>query len=90
MISPTSGIPPIDPRPALMHAMSIADQACYLSGCQSTGVRHSFLENAFLISYIQFTRRNGTPNALRSLQSIPLRVRVIPNSILMTNRLTTK
>ena len=50
MISPTSGIPPIDPRPALMHAMSIADQACYLSGCQSTGVRHSFFENAELIS----------------------------------------
>ncbi|THH04524.1 hypothetical protein EW145_g5456 [Phellinidium pouzarii] len=37
MASPTSGIPPLDPRPAMQHAFSIADQACYLSGDESTG-----------------------------------------------------
>ncbi|KAI5122930.1 hypothetical protein M0805_007608 [Coniferiporia weirii] len=37
MASPTLGVPPLDPRPALRHALSVADQACYLSGDQSTG-----------------------------------------------------
>ncbi|KAH8117937.1 hypothetical protein DFH11DRAFT_1503289 [Phellopilus nigrolimitatus] len=35
--SPPSGIPPLDPRPAVWHAASIADQACYLSGDKNTG-----------------------------------------------------
>ncbi|TDL25540.1 hypothetical protein BD410DRAFT_765041 [Rickenella mellea] len=35
--SPASGIPPLDLRPALKHAATIADQACYISGDASVG-----------------------------------------------------
>ncbi|KAF7336797.1 Ubiquinone biosynthesis protein [Mycena venus] len=35
LAAPESGIPPIDPVPALKHAARIADEACYVSGDQS-------------------------------------------------------
>ncbi|KAJ8519046.1 hypothetical protein ONZ45_g3948 [Pleurotus djamor] len=34
--SPPSAIPPLDPVPALKHALSVADEACYLSGDATT------------------------------------------------------
>ncbi|KAJ8472774.1 hypothetical protein ONZ45_g16536 [Pleurotus djamor] len=34
--SPPSAIPPLDPVPALKHAFSVADEACYLSGDATT------------------------------------------------------
>lgn len=33
-------VPPVDPLPALKHALRIADEACYLSGDTSTEVCH--------------------------------------------------
>jgi len=36
LASPTSGFPPLDPRPALEHATNIADEACYVAGDTST------------------------------------------------------
>ncbi|KAJ7745762.1 hypothetical protein B0H16DRAFT_1558190 [Mycena metata] len=35
LASPESGIPPVDPLPALKHAARVADEACYLSADQS-------------------------------------------------------
>ncbi|KAJ7859162.1 hypothetical protein B0H14DRAFT_2747282 [Mycena olivaceomarginata] len=35
LAAPESGIPPIDPIPALKHAARIADEACYAAGDQS-------------------------------------------------------
>ncbi|KAJ6507930.1 hypothetical protein C8R47DRAFT_1100031 [Mycena vitilis] len=35
LAAPESGLPPIDPVPALKHAARIADEACYVSGDQS-------------------------------------------------------
>ncbi|KAF8626111.1 hypothetical protein AX17_006607 [Amanita inopinata Kibby_2008] len=35
LASPTSGLPPLDPTPALKHASQIADEACYVVGDQS-------------------------------------------------------
>ena len=42
LASPTSGIPPLDPRPVIQHAASVADQAWFLSGDKSTGVCFSY------------------------------------------------
>jgi len=36
LASPTSGVPPLDPCPALRHASKIADEACYIIGDTST------------------------------------------------------
>jgi ubiquinone biosynthesis protein COQ9 len=38
LAAPESGIPPIDPMPALKHAARIADEACYVAGDQSLRV----------------------------------------------------
>ncbi|KAJ7151637.1 hypothetical protein C8R46DRAFT_1357859 [Mycena filopes] len=35
LAAPDSGIPPVDPLPALKHAARVADEACYLSADQS-------------------------------------------------------
>ncbi|KAH9481226.1 hypothetical protein JR316_0005747 [Psilocybe cubensis] len=35
LASPKYGIPPLDPTPALKHAASVADEACYVAGDQS-------------------------------------------------------
>ncbi|KAK7463391.1 hypothetical protein VKT23_006746 [Stygiomarasmius scandens] len=32
LASPERGIPPLDPRPALTHAIAIADEACHITG----------------------------------------------------------
>ncbi|KAF5340896.1 hypothetical protein D9758_012190 [Tetrapyrgos nigripes] len=36
LASPEIGIPPLDPLPALGHAINIADEACYLTGDKTT------------------------------------------------------
>ena len=38
MISPSSGIPPVDVLPAIKHTTSIADEACRAVGDASIGV----------------------------------------------------
>ncbi|KAJ7261764.1 hypothetical protein B0H12DRAFT_1105587 [Mycena haematopus] len=35
LAAPESGMPPVDPIPALKHAARVADEACYVSGDQS-------------------------------------------------------
>ncbi|KAF9563204.1 hypothetical protein CPC08DRAFT_706133 [Agrocybe pediades] len=35
LASPPSGLPPLDPRPALKHAACVADEACYVIGDES-------------------------------------------------------
>ncbi|KAF8150088.1 hypothetical protein B0H34DRAFT_785289 [Crassisporium funariophilum] len=35
LASPSSGLPPLDPRPALQHAAYVADEACYVTGDKS-------------------------------------------------------
>ena len=35
---PSSGLPPVDPRPAFHHASRIADEACYVTGDASLQV----------------------------------------------------
>ncbi|KAJ6532019.1 hypothetical protein B0H19DRAFT_1189616 [Mycena capillaripes] len=35
LAAPESGMPPVDPMPALKHAAKVADEACYVSGDQS-------------------------------------------------------
>ncbi|THH15339.1 hypothetical protein EW146_g5127 [Bondarzewia mesenterica] len=37
LVSPTSGLPPLDVRPALRHTASIADEACQIVGDASVG-----------------------------------------------------
>lgn len=37
LASPTSGLPPLDPRPALKHAATIADDACWITKDAATG-----------------------------------------------------
>ncbi|KAG6812378.1 hypothetical protein H0H92_003191 [Tricholoma furcatifolium] len=39
LASPTRGLPPLDPRPALQHAAKIADEACYITGDASLQVK---------------------------------------------------
>ena len=38
LVSPASGIPPLDPRPALEHAVRVADEACFVTGDESLRV----------------------------------------------------
>ena len=38
LASPTSGLPPVDLRPAFHHAARIADEACYVTGDASLHV----------------------------------------------------
>lgn len=38
LASPTSGLPPLDPRPGLRHAASVADDACWVTKDQAQGV----------------------------------------------------
>ncbi|CCL99304.1 uncharacterized protein FIBRA_01320 [Fibroporia radiculosa] len=38
LISPPSGVPPLDPSPALKHVASIADEACHIVGDTSLGL----------------------------------------------------
>lgn len=37
LVSPTSGLPPVDPRPVLHHAAHVADEACHVVGDTSIG-----------------------------------------------------
>ncbi|OBZ72075.1 Ubiquinone biosynthesis protein coq9, mitochondrial [Grifola frondosa] len=37
LASPASGLPPLDPRPALVHASKVADEACYAVGNPGVG-----------------------------------------------------
>ncbi|KAI0325457.1 hypothetical protein GY45DRAFT_1330267 [Cubamyces sp. BRFM 1775] len=37
LASPTSGLPPLDPVPALKHVSAVADDACYIVGDTSVG-----------------------------------------------------
>ncbi|KAG6910872.1 hypothetical protein DXG01_007189 [Tephrocybe rancida] len=39
LASPTYGLPPLDPRPALRHSFNIADEACHVTGDASLQVR---------------------------------------------------
>ena len=38
LASPTNGLPPLDPVPALKHASSVADEACHIAGDHTVGV----------------------------------------------------
>ena len=39
LASPTNGLPPLDPMPALKHAGNVADEACHIAGEHNVGVR---------------------------------------------------
>jgi hypothetical protein len=41
LASPTSGLPPLDIRPGLRHAATIADDACWITKDAATGVRQT-------------------------------------------------
>ncbi|EPT01641.1 hypothetical protein FOMPIDRAFT_1023141 [Fomitopsis schrenkii] len=38
LASPTNGLPPLDPVPALKHAGSVADEACHIAGDHTVGL----------------------------------------------------
>ena len=38
LASPTFGLPPLDPRPGLKHAVTVADEACWITNDPETGV----------------------------------------------------
>ena len=41
LASPSNGLPPLDPVPALRHASRVADEACHIAGDHTVGVSTS-------------------------------------------------
>ncbi|PPQ67966.1 hypothetical protein CVT24_003159 [Panaeolus cyanescens] len=72
LASPSSGLPPLDPRPALKHAFKIADEACYVTGDEALQLDWYARRGSFAVVYAtaelhQLTSPNTAPAFLDSL-----------------------
>jgi len=79
LASPSSGLPPLDPLPALKHAAKVADEACFIAGDVSVGnawyARRASLATVYAAAELhQLTSRRTAYQFLDRLLNTSLKV----------------